>query len=44
MSETGARMIGKIPKGRLRVAQDCVLGHFQPSLRDWFFLSNPTQD
>ncbi len=25
------------------VSQDYVLGHFQPSLRDWFFLSNPTQ-
>jgi hypothetical protein len=24
--------------------QDCVLGCFQPSLRDWFVLPNPTQD
>jgi hypothetical protein len=24
--------------------QDCVVGSFQPSLRDWFVLSNPTQD
>jgi hypothetical protein len=25
-------------------AQDCILGHFQPSLRDWSVVPNPTQD
>jgi hypothetical protein len=24
--------------------QDCILGYFQPSLRDWFVFSIPTQD
>jgi hypothetical protein len=24
--------------------QDCVLGNFQPSLRDWIMFLDPTQD
>jgi hypothetical protein len=33
-----------VPQGRLKVVQDCVAAYFQPSLRDWVVLSNPTQD
>jgi hypothetical protein len=31
-----------VPQGRLKKV--CVAGHFQPSLRDFVVLSNPTQD
>jgi hypothetical protein len=33
-----------VPQGRLKVVQDCIAAYFQPSLRDWVVLSNPTQD
>jgi hypothetical protein len=33
-----------VPQGRLKVVQDCDAAYFQPSLRDWVVLSNPTQD
>ena len=34
----------KVPQGRLKVVQESVAVYFQPSLRDWIVLSNPTQD
>jgi hypothetical protein len=33
-----------VPQGRLKVVQDWIAAHFQPSLRDWVDLANPTQD
>ena len=35
---------GLVPQGRLKVVQDGVAAHLQPSLRDWVVLLNPTQD
>jgi hypothetical protein len=34
----------RVPQGRLKVVQDCVAAYFQPSLRDWVVVQNPTQD
>jgi hypothetical protein len=31
-----------VPQGRLK--EDCVAAYFQPSLRDYVVLTNPTQD
>jgi hypothetical protein len=29
----------RVPQGRLKVVQDCVAAHFQPSLPDWVVFS-----